>query len=135
MDKSFVGMGFYACPICGSKHSESVLINRRLSNTLTKDMFLGWDICSQDKALFDQGYIALVGCNQKTNASTVKMEEANRTGELIHIKKEAFKNLFNEVSPTIDTDYFYFVDQEVINQLKQALPVEDNKPDTSETSL
>lgn len=100
-EKSYVGMGYYICPICGNKHGEAVLIDKRMRPTLTQHEYLGQQICSEDQKKFDEGFIAFVECENSTDAEMLKQEEAVRTGRIFHIRKDVIDKIFN-TSP-IDT--------------------------------
>lgn len=94
--KSHVGMGHSLCPICCKEHDEVVLVDTRLRQTLTKDMITGWAMCPEHKRLKDEGYVALVEVSN-TNAPT--LENAVRTGNLAHVRAEAWPHLFNVPVP------------------------------------
>ena len=95
MNKSYVGMGFNACPVCGIKHSEAVLIHKRMKEVLTKVEFLGWAMCPEHQKLKDEDYIALVEVtNQPKN-----LADADRTGNIAHVRSSAWPNIFNAPLP------------------------------------
>jgi len=119
MEKSYVGMGHEVCPVCGNKHTESVLIDRRLKNTLTRDMTIGMSLCPECKSKSEE-YLALVGVSNKGDGSAgskLKQEDAIRTGELVHIRRTVADKLFNV--PFDKKLPMVFVDSEVINHLKE----------------
>lgn len=113
-EKSYVGMGFHVCPVCGIKHTEEVLIDKRMIATLTTNMFLGYMMCLEDKKRFDEGYIAFIECENSGVADKLKQEEAVRTGRIFHIRKEAIDKIFNY--PTIEHP-FVFCEKEVGDML------------------
>lgn len=127
-EKSYVGMGFYVCPICGNKHGEEVLIGRRMKPTLTTDMYLGQSMCSEDQKKFDEGFIAFVECeNSDSTKDKLKQEEAVRTGRIFHIRKDAIDKIFNTLP--IETP-FVFCQKEVGDMLVEMV----TEPSASEPS-
>lgn len=91
--KSHVGMGYEVCPICLTKHDETVLLDKRLRNTLERDNFTGFSLCPPCKELSEE-YVAIVIITDDEN-SKVTLQTANRTGEIIHIKRVACRKIFN----------------------------------------
>lgn len=55
MSKSYVGSGFSLCPVCGIKHDEVVLLDKRLSNSLERENFMGWAMCQEHERLRSEG--------------------------------------------------------------------------------
>lgn len=116
-DKSYVGMGHEVCRVCGAKHNEVVLLDKRLRNTLTRDMTTGMSLCPDCESKTEE-YIALVGVsNTVSGRDTLKQEEAVRTGEIAHIRREVADRIFNV--PLSRDLPMVFVDNEVINHLKK----------------
>lgn len=94
-EKSSVGMGFHVCPVCGQKHDEVVLIDRMLRDRLTTNMFAGWSMCKDHQRLYDEGYIALIEAKNEPTG----LNDADRTGQIAHVRKEAWPNIFNAPVP------------------------------------
>lgn len=129
MSKSHAGIGFHLCPICGIKHDEVVLLDKRLQPTLERENFVGFKMCAPHQALHEQGYIALVGA-EPGGGNTVNT--AKRTGQIMHIKREAFPSIFD--CPVPDTP-MAFCDPAVIDDLAQyathiVAPSDDATPPT-----
>lgn len=124
MSKSHVGMGFYVCPVCGCKHGETVLLDRRLQPTLEAENFAGWHLCQPHQELLDKGYVALVGAHP---GSGNELHTANRTGKVVHIRRAAFKDMFNAEPPEV----MGWCSPEVIAQLEGLAKYVD---DTSEVN-
>mgnify|MGYP000035305619 CR=1 FL=1 len=128
-DKSHVGMGHQQCLICGTKHDEAVLLDKRLRKTLTRDMLTGNDSCPECSGRLKEGYIALLGVDPERSVpdgNTLRPENAHRTGDLLWIKKDIAKNMFNMKS--VDTP-FMFIEPEGIKQLTkmaEAANAQDN---------
>jgi len=112
MDKSHVGLGHEVCPVCGKEHTESVLLDKLLRNTLTRHKFTGWSMCPECKTLQGGGYIALV---EVSNATTPTLENADRTGIIAHVKASVWEQLFNTPVPNRG---LCFVEVGVIGKLK-----------------
>jgi hypothetical protein len=117
-DKSHVGMGFELCPVCGTKHSEAVLLHRFLKPNLTDSEFMGWAMCEEHLKLFNDGYIALI----EVSNPTTSIASADRTGNLAHVRAEVFIRLFNQAVPN---QGICFVEKGVIDQLQQIIPTKD----------
>lgn len=128
-EKSYVGMGFYVCPICGNEHGDEILIDRRMKATLTQHEYLGQQMCPEDQKKFDEGFIAFVECENSTEAEVLKVGEAVRTGRIFHIQKDAIGKLFN--SAPIDTP-FVFCQKEVGDMLVEIV-TELSAPEPSST--
>lgn len=112
MEKSYVGLDTKVCPVCGQKHDVGVLLDKRLKNTLDRQNLTGYEECKDCKdKLVD--YTALVVVKNTETGKTLKQENADRTGELIWMKKEAFKRMFNAQhnSPMV------FIDEQVAEHL------------------
>lgn len=121
MNKSYVGIGHNVCPVCGAEHGEVLLIDRRMEDTLEQGMFTGFLLCPEHKAKFDEGYVALVAVNGEPPKGPL-LDQYNwstktRTGEIVHIRREAFKQLFNIRIP--DTLPMTWVEPEVVQRLKK----------------
>jgi hypothetical protein len=116
-EKSYVGMGHEVCPVCGTNHTETVLLDRRLRNSLTKDMVTGLSLCEKCNSMTEE-YLALVAVsNANSNRTTLRPEEANRTGEIVHIRRTVAAQMFNrELDKNLP---MVFVDTEVINHIKK----------------
>jgi len=116
-EKSHVGMGYHLCPVCGNKHDEVVLLDKRLKATLARENFMGWAMCAEHQKLRDDGYIALVEC--KNTSPVSKLEDADRTGRLAHIRTEVFKELLNMLVPE---GGLAFVEDGLIAKLQEIMP-------------
>jgi hypothetical protein len=113
-----IKMGTLVCEVCGKEHSHGagILIHKRMGNI--EGTCTGYGLCEEHETLHKDGYIALIVASNPTgSAKTLKMREADRTGEIIHMKREAaeemFKNNF-EVERS-----FVFIDTELADRLKK----------------
>jgi len=100
-EKSYVSMEQRVCLVCGTTfETGSILIDRRLLARLDRFTLTGWALCPSHQALFDQGYVALVEFDPARSGSPLpgdrfRPEQAYRTGAVLHIKREAFSEVFN----------------------------------------
>lgn len=113
-EKSHVGMGYALCPVCGKKHDETVLLQTRmgLPPKLNRENFTGWALCPEDKAKRDEGYVAMVVV---TNQDQPTLENANRTGEVLHIRASVWPRIFNVPVPS---EGLAFIDTEAAAKIK-----------------
>jgi hypothetical protein len=106
------------CPVCGKEFdSGAILMDRRLKNSFDTYTTTGYNLCPEHKKKYDKGYIALIVCDEKksniTGSKIMNMEDAYRTGEIIHLRKKVFKDMFN-----IDEERpFVFCDTELRDKL------------------
>lgn len=125
MDKSYVTLEQKMCPICGhTKDTGSILLDTRLRPQFDMKTTTGYGLCKDCQEKKDKGYLALVVCNpEKTTVrdDTVKMEDAYRTGEIVHIKREVAKQMFNKEITKRD---FVFIDTDLKNKLQQMVKQE-----------
>jgi len=117
MNKSYVTLEQNVCLVCGKLFDTgSLLFDRRLRDQFEHKTTTGWSLCPSDQEKKDQGYIALIGCKNAgiANGATLKLQDADRTGTIIHIKTDAFRKVFNIPAPERG---ILFVDEEVITYL------------------
>ena len=110
-EKSYVGMAHEVCPVCCTEHTPSVLIDKRLKPTLSQHEFSGWSMCAEHQKLKDDGYIALVVCTGEPKS----LAEADRTGDIIHIRASAWDVAFNTPVPPKG---LAFIDQDAFAKLR-----------------
>jgi hypothetical protein len=115
-EKSHVGMGYNVCPITGEKHSESIVLDKRMEDTLEKDNFLGLAYGPEAVEKLSNGYVALIEVNsQNDGTDKITLAEANRTGTYCFVKKELVRDMFRiEEDKVAD---FQFVSAEIIKFL------------------
>ena len=101
MDKSHVSMEQKICSVCGKVFDTgSLLLDRKLKKRFEQHTITGFDLCPEHKQKFDEGFIALVVVDEtKSNidekTQTIKPENAYRTGEIVHMKREVFNKFFD----------------------------------------
>lgn len=116
-DKSHVGMGYSVCPICGIKHDEVVLLHRFLKPEVPRDNFMGFDLCPEHKDMATE-FLALVEVsNPLDERTTLKPENAWRTGQIAHVRREVVPHMFNVKIP--DDIPMIYIEIGVIDALKR----------------
>ncbi len=90
-DKSFVAVGVEICPICYAEHGETVLLNRRLQNTLPSKVRTGWSLCPKHEAMKAE-YVALV---EVSNTNPRTPDDAVPTGNYLHVRRSVATQIFN----------------------------------------
>lgn len=102
MDKSHVSLEQKVCPVCGvTFDSGAILLDRRLRQSMERTTITGWDLCPDHQAKYDEGFIALVECDEAKGSGN-KPDEVWRTGPIVHIKQEAFDRVFDIPSTSGD---------------------------------
>lgn len=116
MSKSHVSMEQKMCPVCGKIFdSGAILLDMQLKESMEHCTVTGYDLCEEHKKLWNDGYIALVVCKNKDTGRSLKMEEADRTGELIHIRKSAFKQIITGIETTSP---MIFISEDAAQEIK-----------------
>jgi len=129
MGKSYVTMETVFCIICGSeKESGAILMDRGLRDKFENTTCTGPGLCQEHQKLFDDGFIALVGADPEKSGDplpngNLNPEEAHRTGEVAHLKRSVFHNIFNVPCPN---GPMAFVEPEVISALRGMEPPESD---------
>jgi len=116
--KSYVTIATKICPVCGVEFdSGELLMDRRMRETFEMRTLTGMEMCDEHKRMVDDGFIHLIVVkNERRNgADRLKPEDADRTGEVVHMKREAATRLFNV---QIDGPML-FIDEEVAEQIRQ----------------
>ena len=119
MDKSFVTIEKKLCPVCGKTHDSGALIlDKKVRPKFDMYTTTGYDLCKACKKKFDEGYLAMVVCDTEKSKpvnGVLKMENAYRTGQVVHMKRSAVERMF----PGIPNDLpFIFIDEELGVKLK-----------------
>ena len=105
--KSHVSMEQHQCFICGTLYETgNILLDKRLKDSMERYTVTGYGLCPEHQQLADSGYIALI---------VVQPDGTTRTGELVHVKREAAEQMFNQEMPK---DIAY-IDQEIFSHLQQ----------------
>ncbi len=121
-EKSYVSMEQNVCSVCGATFDTgAIIMNRRLHKNMEHYTVTGWGLCPEHQKLFDDGYVALVECDPERSgldagAARMKQEQAYRTGNLAHVRRRVFNQLFNV--PIDDKLPCVFVEPGVIERLQ-----------------
>jgi len=121
MSKSYVTMEQHVCGICGvTFDSGAILLDKRMREKFERHTVTGYGTCPDCQAKLDEGYVALVGCDESKskllNNGRMNPEGAHRTGDLIHIRESVWENIFNTPVPEGGV---CFCDAKVIEHLKK----------------
>lgn len=105
MSKNYVSMEQKQCPVCGVVFdSGAILMDMTLAETFERNTVTGYKMCEEHERLKDEGYIAVIeAIPEGASVAKTKIDEANRTGRILHIRQEAFHRMFNvaETSPIV----------------------------------
>jgi hypothetical protein len=121
-DKSYVSLEQQLCLVCGTSFDTgNLLLDRRLRASMAHHTTTGWGLCPEHQKMFAEGFVALVECDpQRSGAPSgsgrMKPEQAYRTGQLAHLKREVFAPVFNV--PVEAGQPCVFVELGVIAQLQ-----------------
>lgn len=117
-DKSYVTLEQRVCHVCGKQYDTgSLLIDKRLCKKFEHHTVTGWGLCEEHQKLFDDGFIALVEATAPAGAKMLKQEDANRTGNIAHLRRPAFNRVFNTEAPV--SLPMVFVEPGVIEELQE----------------
>ena len=120
MNKSHVTIEQQQCIVCGEVFDTgSLLLDKRLRERFDHTTLTGWGMCPVHMKLYDDGYIALIECDEKYSAivnNRVQPEEAYRTGTVAHIRKEIFTQIFDTSVPE---QGIAFVEKAVIEKIQE----------------
>lgn len=121
MEKSHVTLEQRVCQVCAKAYDTgALLLDRRLQPRFDRTTVTGFGLCADCEKLHQDGYIALVAIDaskSKVSGDRIQPEDAYRTGQVLHMKREAAKRCFN-VPPEQFLLHLWFVEQEVVDALK-----------------
>ncbi len=129
MEKSYVGMLHEHCPVCLNKDEtkSSILLDKRMRNSLEKDNnVIANEPCEKCGNLLKQDMIALVVISNSTSDKRERLDQkdADRTGEIIWLKKHVFREVFNLPGEVVE-GHMAFIDVEVRDKLKSMVADSD----------
>jgi hypothetical protein len=97
-DMNYVAMEKAMCPVCGKTHETGgILLDRRLKDIPEEKSITHYALCEEHQSLFDEGYVALVELALDHNPD--KPMCAPRTGNVAHIRRTAWENIFDTTAP------------------------------------
>lgn len=112
--KSHVTMEQHVCIICGNTFDTgSILLDKKLRAKFEAHTITGNSICGKCQPLLDDNYIALIGVTNK--GDSLKLKEANCTGDLSFIKRKVFNQIFDVEIKDLP---MVFVEPEVVKMIK-----------------
>jgi len=121
MDNNYVAMERLMCPICGEthQHKAGILIDKHFKNIPEDKTTTGYGLCKQDDERCDEGYLAMIVVSNdepSIGGNTLKFNKANRTGEILYIREQVYKQLIN-----IDAKEtpFMFISVEAAEEIKE----------------
>ncbi|NJL54615.1 ATPase [bacterium] len=116
-DKNCVSVEQKVCEVCGKPYdTNAILLHKQLRNTLDRTTITGVGICPEHKKLADEGYVFLIEVSNHIDDGTLHHSEADRTGEVIMLKRHVFSVLFNTDIPTSQSGCY--VEVGVIEDIK-----------------
>lgn len=120
-DKSHVTLEQKVCVVCGKVHdSGALLLDKRLRPRFDRYTVTGYDLCPEHEKLHKEGYLALVVIDPSKSGvgadGNIKLEEAHRTGTVVHMKREAFAGIFGGEAPA---NPMVFIDIELAEKLEK----------------
>lgn len=119
----YVAMGQHICRVCGHAFdSGEILLHRNLRSIPKNARVTGWGLCPEHQKLYDDGYIALIEAKNPPNGTTMHLEDANRTGRLVHIRREVAIDIFNIDIP--EKLELMFIEPGVIEKLEEMMKPE-----------
>lgn len=124
----YVQMEQHVCPICNAIHTHGtgILISKRLRSIPKEKTVTDYGLCYTHDEMSKE-FIAVVETQPPTGErETLKLAEAERTGNYAHVRREAFPHIFNAPCPDRP---FVFVEVGIIDKLK-AMQMEENDADT-----
>jgi hypothetical protein len=98
--KSHVGMEQHVCLVCtvpfdtGNILLDTRVRNGELMQSLDPKVVTGWGLCPQHQKLYDDGFIALIGCDESKSSpspdGTITPANAYRTGGVAHLRSSTW---------------------------------------------
>jgi hypothetical protein len=122
MDKSYVTLEQHRCIICGEDFDTgALLLDRRLREKFDTKTVTGMGMCPEHQKLYDDGYVALIEADNTPAGSTMRPEDANRTGMIAHVRASAWENIFDTPVPMKEGKLFsmVFVEKGMIAKLQE----------------
>ena len=109
MDKSYVTMEQHRCFVCGKDFDTgAILLDQKLRPRFKRNTVTGNGVCPEHAKQIDDGYIILIG--------TTDERGENRTGDIIAVRENVFKNMFNVPVPE---KKIAFIEPDVVTFIKE----------------
>ena len=96
-DKSYVTLENNICQVCGKQHDHNcgILLDLHMRDQFERVTVSGYGLCEECDAHSQSGLIPLIEADNPPIGSTLKPEEANRTGRIFWISAQLFAKIFN----------------------------------------
>ena len=127
IDKDYVALAEEVCPVCGHAHKDggAILFHTRLQNIPEDKRVIGWNLCKEHMKLHEDGFLALVVCDKTKSVNKgehAHMEDAYRTGELIHVRRTVVPILFRDLKPEAIEQPMMFISENAAKLIKKQVP-------------
>ena len=108
-ERSWVGMTFKRCPVCGKEHSKGILMHRRMRPVVPRLTQEGWELCDEHVAEA-AGRLWLIGVDGDRNDGSGRL-----TGMAAMITREAARGVFDQ---DLDRFAFVWIDSEALTKIR-----------------
>jgi hypothetical protein len=119
--EDFAVLGEAVCEVCGIVHSHTntILLSKTLRSIPKDKRIVGYELCEPCSKLNEDGYLALAVVHECSTRGKdkLKQEDADRTGDIMHIRRTMFHEMFDTNIP--DTLAMVFISVELFNELSQ----------------
>lgn len=127
-NKSWVSMESAYCTVCGKEYETGrLLLDTRMRRSFSRKTVTGMGVCPTDRKYLDEGFIALVEIDASKskcgNPSSMKQEDAWRTGKLAYVKRDVACQILGAV--ITDKIPLVFVEEGVISRLEAMVQRDD----------
>ena len=97
--KSHVSMETHQCVVCLKVYETgNLLLDQRLRDSMDRTTLTGHGLCPEHQALKDEGYVAMVELQRQPQHGEDPIA-VPRTGQVCHIKAEAWPHLMSIPAP------------------------------------
>jgi hypothetical protein len=119
-DASHVTMEQKQCFVCGTVFDTgAILLDKKLRKAFRNSKTVtGFGVCPEHNTQLEGGYVILIGATEGTLST-----EPKRTGDIISIREEVFKRIFDVEVPE---KRICFISPEVIVKIKEMANAEDH---------
>jgi hypothetical protein len=119
-DKSYVTMEQHLCTVCGHPYDTgALLLDKRLRERFDMNTITGMSgMCEEHQKLHDDGYVALVGVKNSGSGDILKQEHAQRTGSIMHLKKDS--GIWEIIGLEVPEGPMVFAEEELIHAINNS---------------
>lgn len=121
MKKSYVAMEKAVCPVCGKLFETGcILMDCGLQNSLdAHGVVTHYEPCDECNKMLKEYIACIVVLNSPDGKESISVEDAERTGEVLWLKRETAWKLFGMSEEQKDTPCV-FIDTAIADKLKEA---------------